>query len=135
MMWIGKGSIQCLGKNFLIPIGSIKISEDVNERSFTTIGDRDLSPEDAQRTIFENANLYHYKNGEIDKQKQLDLQSQILMLKALGIELTPDEESQILGITKEYVERQVSEIEKKEAQKREQDKIKRRQEIRRRKMD
>ena len=57
------------------------------------------------------------------------------MLKALGIELTPDEESQILGITKEDVERQVAEIEKKKDQEREQDKSKRKQEIRRREMD
>lgn len=122
-----------LGKYFSIPIGSIRISEDVNKRSFTTIGYTNLSPEDAKRTIFENANFYCYTNGETDKEKQLDLQSQILMLKALGIELTHDEEKQILGITKENVESQVAEIKKQKAQKREQDK--RRQEIRRRKMD
>lgn len=132
MIWIEKDSISCLGKYFSIPIGSIKVPEDINNKSFTTIGLQEISQKDAQRTIFENANYFHYSDVKIDKKKELDLQSQILMLKALGIELTPDEESQILGITKEDVERQVDEMIKKEKN---QYKSKRRQEIRRWEMD
>lgn len=135
MIWIGKDSINCLGKYFSIPIGSIKVPADINNRFFTTIGWQEISQKDAHRTIFENANYFHYSDVKIDKKKQLDLQSQILMLKALGIELTPDEESQILGITKEDVESHVAEIEKEKVQEREQNKSKRKQEIRRREMD
>jgi len=135
MIWIDEDSIQCLGKYFAIPIGSIKISENVNNRSFTTIGYSEMSPEDAQRTIFENANFYHYPNEKTDKKKQLDLQAQILMLKALGIDLTPNEESQILGITKEKVEKQVAEMKKEIEKEQEQSRSKRIQEMRRREMD
>lgn len=135
MITIGKDSITCLGQNFYIPIGSIRVSQDINNRQFATIGLTELSQEDAQRTIFENANYYHYTDTKVDREKKLDLQAQILMLKNLGIELTPDEESQILGITKEDIEKQVAEIEKDTEKQQEQAKSKRIQEIRRWKMD
>lgn len=135
MITIGKDSITCLGQNFYIPIGSIRVSQDINNRQFATIGLTELSQEDAQRTIFENANYYHYTDTKVDREKKLDLQAQILMLKNLGIELTPDEESQILGITKEDIEKQVAEIKKDTEKQQEQAKSKRIQEIRRWKMD
>lgn len=135
MITIDKDSIACLGQNFYIPIGLIRVSQDINNRQFSTNGLTELSQEDAQRTIFENANHYHYTDTKVDREKKLDLQAQILMLKNLGIELTSDEESQILGITKEDIEKQVAEIERNREKEEEQEKSKRSQEVRRWKMD
>ena len=131
---IEKDRIMCLGKYFATPIGAIRVPENINNKSFETIGFEQISEKDSQGTIFENANYFHYLDPKIDKNKKLDLQAQILMLKALGIKLTPNEDSQILGITKEDIEKQVAEIRRKNKEEQEQAKSKKREEIRRHKM-
>ena len=109
------------GAHFIRPLGSIKISNDVNYRHFHTIGNCEITQENSQRTILENASYFHYlDDANIDKEKQIDLQFQLLMLKSLGIPLTEDEEKQISEITIEDLNKKVEEIEQKKNKEREQ---------------
>ncbi len=108
------------GAHFIRPLGSIRISNDVNNRHFHTIGNSEITQENSERTILENAGYFHYLDDNLDKEKQIDLQFQLLMLKSLGIPLTEDEEKQISGITIENLNKQVKEIEQQNQKKREQ---------------
>lgn len=109
------------GAYFIRPLGSITISNDVNNRGFDTIGNSEITQENSRRTILENAGYFHYvDDANIDKEKQIDLQFQLLMLKSLEIPLTDDEEKQILGITIEDLNKQVEEIKQKKNKEREQ---------------
>ncbi len=107
-------------------LGTVQVSDDIESRTMNTIGYRAINPQrDGGNTILENAMKRHFKNPDSEKKRQICIQLQLIMLKKLGLELTPTEQRQELGYEKEYLENQLEQISRKqteqEGKKREQD--------------
>lgn len=98
------------GSYFVRPLGSIRVSSDVNNRHFDTIGNKDITADDSQRTILENADHFHYSDQDAEKEKNLDLRLQLFMMQGLGIQLTQDEQGLISGYNREETESKAQQI-------------------------
>lgn len=104
------------------PLGDIRVSNDPEFTGFRTIGLNSIGEEYGKNTVLENALNFHYNNSDTDKEKQLKVQQYLIMLKDLGLELTPTENMAMLRGKKQYLEEQLAEVNKELAQKESQQK-------------
>lgn len=98
-------------------LGDISVSNNPDFTQFNTIGLDSIGEKYGKNTILENALNFHYNNPDTDKEKQLKVQQYLIMLKDLGLELTPTENMAMLRGKKQYLEAQLAEVNKELAQK------------------
>lgn len=106
------------------PLGDIRVYNNPDFNEFNTIGLNSLEKDFGDNTILENALIFHYQNPNTDKEREIKIQQYLVMLRDLGVELTPTENMAMLRGKKQYSEEQLAETNKELAQKRVSTKVK-----------
>lgn len=99
------------------PLGDIRVSDDPEFTGVRTIGLNSLGKDFGNNTILENALNFHYQDSNTDKEREIKVQQYLVMLRDLGVELTPTENMAMLRGKKQYLEAQLAEVNKELAQK------------------
>lgn len=99
------------------PLGDIRVSDHPEYTGVRTIGLNSLGKNFGNKTILENALGFHYHDADTDKEREIRIQQYLVMLRDLGVELTPEENMAMLRGKKQYLEEQLAEVNKELAQK------------------